>query len=127
MRMENRQCMYKAVAPIEAPVFPQRGRVRQEIVMRQHGALRTARRAGRIEDRRQVVGSARYILELPGFALRHVEKRSAAAIVQRLDEGAISTGNGCKRFLRGRTAHDQTRLRITDEILEVGKRIGERK
>ena len=62
--MEDGQRVDQPVGLAEAPDVDKRQRVRRQVLVRQHGALRAPRRPRGIEDRRQIVFFARDRVEV---------------------------------------------------------------
>ena len=57
VHVEDGQRMHQYVLVREPPTVDQRPRIRNQVVMGQHGALRPARGAGGVDDHREFVGS----------------------------------------------------------------------
>ena len=123
--MEDGQRVNKAVGRREAPAVDQGQGVRRQIFMRQHGALRAAGRAGRVEDGREIVGRARDRLEVGGRCRDPLGERSVTRYAEAHDSGETEflrePANVMERVL---LAYGQRRLRIAQKIFKLGKRIG---
>ena len=72
--VEDRQGVQQHVVAREAPGFDQCFGVRQQIVVGQHGALRAPRRAGRVEQCREIIGAAGRRRIAAGLVARAVGK-----------------------------------------------------
>jgi len=110
------QRMQQHVALGEAPLADERQRVRREIAVREHRALGPARGAGRVEQRREVVGRASDRGELGRQVVCGCEQRAAIGI-----EGE-ERGVGRKRgdlLACVRAGDDHLGLRVAEKIAEL--------
>ena len=123
--MKNRQRVDEPVGVREAPAVDQRQRVRRQIFVRQHRALGAAGRARGVEDRRQIVGSARDRLERRGRRGDLLGEGSISRDAEALDRGQAELR--CERSQGSEPigpAERQRGLGVAEEIFELGERIG---
>ena len=93
--------------------------------MRQHRAFRAAGRAGRVEDRREILGRARDRLEPGGRSGDPLCEGSVARRAEALHRSQSEPVGERAHGVQGLgPAHRQRRLRIAQEIFELGQRIG---
>ena len=125
MRMVDRQRVDQHVLVGEAPVIDERQRVRGEIAVRQHRALRAAGGARRVEDRREVIFAPVNICEVRAHRARGLDQRAVFLHAQRLDMGdARARRHGCELFAAGGIAHENLRLGVAEKILDLRGRVG---
>ena len=92
--------------------------------MRQHRAFRAAGRAGRVEDRGEIVARAGHVRELAGLRLGKIEQRTVRVRAQCLHcRDAELMGHGGEGTLFLRRADDDARLGVPDEVFELGERV----
>ena len=99
-------------------------RVLDSRCVRDHRALRTARRAGRVEQGRQIIDAARYgaVLAAPGRG--EIGERAGAVGFeqQRRADPVLLRERRQLREARA-LAHQQRRLRIAEKVVELGGRV----
>jgi len=91
--------------------------------MAEHRALRAAGGARRVEGRRQIVVLAGDRFEAAGLGARQRGQGTAVFATDRLDGAAVADEPG-DRCCVGGIAHDQRRLRVVEEILQLARDIG---
>ena len=92
--------------------------------MGQHRALATASGAGRVKDRREVVGRARYGLEVGGRRGDLLDESTIMRRTEALHGGeAEFSGQRANRLQRIGPADGQRRLGVTEKILKLCERI----
>ena len=113
--------MQQHVGGGERPSLDQRMRIRREVGVREHRALRTAGGAGGVKDGGEVVRGAWNVVEgvrLPGG------ERHQAAIARRPECAAVGNAGACAKGGPGgfvlRAAYEQRGLRVFQEIVEFG-------
>ena len=118
----DRQGVEKHVAGPEAPGIDEREGVRDEVRVGEHRALRAAGRAGRIEDRGEIVGASLNPRKIRRLSLGKLDQRTPPGRVERFDRRALGEcrDTGSPR----RVADDQPRFGVADEIGKLGKRVG---
>ena len=123
-RVENRQRVQKHVVAGEAPRFHKRLGVRKKIVMRQHGALRTAGRAGGVKESSEIVRPALGRDERIVLAGREVGQRAGPVAVQSQQRRPRFRRDRRKRPRAAAVADQQPGPGIGDEIVDFGRCIG---
>ena len=119
----QRQGVQQRVRLAEAPGVDQRQRVRGEIAVGQHGALGAPGGARGVEQRREVVVTDRHDRRLQRFLVESIDQIALTVGVQRRDLGR-SDAERRDLGAPGRVAHDQGRLGIAEEIVELRERVG---
>ncbi|MCC2690496.1 MAG: hypothetical protein K0S21_3299 [Rhizobiaceae bacterium] len=92
--------------------------------MRQHGPLRASRGAGRVKDGGEVFAAAIDIGEPLIYPGRLLRKGAAAVLVERFEPCAMRSSNLAHAGLGAGRTDDQPRLRVTDEVIQFGQRVG---
>jgi hypothetical protein len=108
----------------EAPVLRQRPRVRQQVVLRQHRALRPAGRAGGIEESRKVTAIAVDGGKLRRHPLRRRGQAAGPVGVERFGLGRQAVGDRGERRARGLVADHHARAAVLYEIGQLIDRVG---
>ena len=114
--VEDRQRVQQHVILGEAPMFGQRLGVRQQIVLRQHGAFGAPRGARGVEEGRKILTVAVDGLEAVGLAGGGVAEAARAIRVERQKLRAESLGDRAQPGLALGPADHQRRAAVLDEI-----------
>ncbi|GAB3543202.1 hypothetical protein GCM10027343_16260 [Noviherbaspirillum agri] len=125
MHMKQRQRVQKHVAGLPVPVVLQHFGVRCQVFMRQHGPFAAPGSAGGVQDCGKVVRLLLYGIEAVGLQRSAIQKGTRAVVVK----GEDMAGAAGKCDLRYpakvlRRTHDDRRLGVVDEILDLRSAIG---
>jgi hypothetical protein len=121
VHVEERQRVQQHVVRREAPGLDEREPVRREVAVREHRALRAARRAGRVDDHGEVV-AARIGNRVHGrFRRSGVRERAVAGGIERQDRADLRLARArIERRAAFRPAHEHGRLGVTEEVRDLG-------
>ncbi len=122
--VEDRQRVQQAIGIAESPGLHQRLGVSQQVRVRQHDALRHARRARRIEQRGHVVPVARHDGRVRRRLVGTLGQRATAVAVEREYEARTrGVGDVLDRGFPLRVADHGGRLGVVQEVLEFCRRV----